>query len=468
MFVGRHVELKTLQGAYDSNKFEMVIIYGRRRVGKTTLLTHFAADKPTLFFTAQQQSAQNNLSDFSAVLAKHFDLPADIAFTSWKSALEFVAEKARNVPLLFIFDEFPYAAISDPSLTSVLQIAIDHFLSDTKLCLVLCGSDQGFMESDVLGKKSPLHGRRTVQIRLKPFDYLTAASMLPGVSDEDAFKYYACIGGVPYYLEQINTTASFRENIARLYFDPSGFLYEEPLMLLRQELREPSIYNSILRAIGSGANRQNEIADRAGITTSAAAKYLKTLQRLHIIERIVPFGESLERSRKGVYRFRDGCYDFWYSFVMPVVGDIEEGMGRIVARNIPEDMFSTYLGRRFERVCLEWLRQQSLNGDLSIQASGFGSWWGTDSTARQPIDIDIVAADRFSKTMIVGECKWRNEFDESEALSKLKDRAHCIKDFMPVQYWLFSKNPLSSMTLEKMKSAGNEQSVTMEELYQDR
>lgn len=465
MFVGRKAELEELERAYSSDEFEMVVVYGRRRVGKTTLLAHFSQGKPALFFTAQQQSPMNNLADFASAIADFFGLPSDIRFSTWKSALEFLAERAEDEPFLLVFDEFPYAAMNDGSLVSSLQIVIDHAFSNTKLCLILCGSDQGFMESEVLGKKSPLHGRRTSQIRVRPFDYVDAAKMVPSVNHLDAFRYYACIGGSPYYLSRIDETVSFKENIVRLFFDSAGFLYEEPLMLLRQELREPALYNSILRAIGSGANKQNEIADRAGIEAKAVNKYLRTLIRLDIVERVVPFGEDPERSRRGLYRLSDACYDFWYTFVMPVVGDIEEGMGRIVAENLPGEILATYLGKRFERVCLEWMRRQSMQGKLPIKASAFGQWWGTNPASREQDDIDVVAADRFARTAVLGECKWRNSFDESAALEKLRKREGCIKDLKVEQIWLFSKNPLSKGTAEKIEADARMRSITLADLY---
>lgn len=468
MFVGRENELEQLASAYKSKKFEMVVVYGRRRVGKTTLLTHFAQNKRALYYTAQQQSDHDNLADFSREIARHFSLPADLVFGSWESAFGFLSERAGEEDLLFIFDEFPYAAEANKSLASILQIAIDHGFTRTNACIVLCGSDQGFMESEVLGAKSPLHGRRTMQLRVRPFDYLTTARMLEHVSDEDAFKYYACVGGIPYYLAQIDQKLGFDENISRLFFSSSGFLYEEPMLLLRQELRSPSLYNSILRAMGSGANKQNEISDRSGIETTAVNKYLKTLVRLDIVERVVPFGENPETSKKSLYRFSDGCYDFWYTFVMPVVGDIEEGLGSVAVQAAFGQRLDTYLGKRFERVCLEWMRRQSLKGALPIAASGFGSWWGANPLTHAQDDIDVVAADRSSKEAIIGECKYRNSFDERMALERLHDRIACIKGYSVVGTWLFSKHVLSKKTISSMNAEPGLRSVTLSDLFAER
>lgn len=468
MFVGREEELNTLEKAYASESFQMVVVYGRRRVGKTTMLARFAEGKPALFFTAQQQADADNLSDFSREIARFFELPESLRFESWTGAFEFLADRARGDRFLLVFDEFPYAAAANKSLVSKLQVVIDHAFLKTQLCLVLCGSDQGFMESEVLGRKSPLHGRRTAQIRVRPFDYLTASRMIPEVGSADAFRYYACVGGVPYYLSQIDQRLSFRENIERLFFSTDGLLYEEPHMLLRQELREPAVYNSILRALGAGANRRSNIADRVGLAATATSAYLSTLERLDVIERIVPFGENPETSRKGIYRFADACYDFWYTFVMPNVGDIEEGAGRLVAEGLTDEVLSAYFGRRFERVCRQWFLREALAGRLPISASSFGSWWGADPATKTQENIDVLAADRQAKVLLAGECKWRNEFDETEALKKLRHRASLVKGYRASGLYLFTKHPVAEGTRCKMEAEADEYAISLDDLYLER
>lgn len=277
MFIGRERELAELNRLYAQGGFQMVVLYGRRRVGKTTLVSEFAKGKPTLFFTAKVQSNTLNLQDFSAKVYEHFGLPTGLgSFSSWQEALSFAARTAGGEHTVFVFDEFPYAASRDESLVSTMQVAIDHDFASTNVMLILTGSNQGFMEEKVLGlpdprgaradlgQKNPLFGRRTAQMRLEPFDYADAARMLPHSSTGDRVKYYACVGGTPYYLARIDEQQSFEENITRLYFSKSGLLYEEPMMLLRQELREPALYSSITGAIAGGANKPAEIADHVG------------------------------------------------------------------------------------------------------------------------------------------------------------------------------------------------------------
>ncbi|MBR3327103.1 MAG: ATP-binding protein, partial [Atopobiaceae bacterium] len=315
MFVGRQEELRRLERAYGTGTFQMVVVYGRRRVGKTTLISEFARNKRALFFTALEQADADNLADFTRALVEFFGLPGGVRFDSWRDALDYLCERATQERFVFVFDEFPYAAKRNGSLPSLLQVCIDHRLQATGAFVILCGSNQGFMESEVLGRKSPLYGRRTLQMKLGPLGYRDAAQMVPWATPDEAFRIYGCVGGVPYYLAQVRERRSLRENLRELYFDPAGFLYGEPGMLLRQELSEPAAYNSVLRAVAGGATRPKEIAERTKIERNSLAGYLTTLVSLGILERAVPFGESMERSKRGIYRIREAAFAFWYRFV---------------------------------------------------------------------------------------------------------------------------------------------------------
>ena len=467
MFVGRKRELETLGQAWTSGTFQMAVVYGRRRVGKTTLLTKFAEDKHTLWFTAQQQSDQGNLADFSVRIAEFFSLPAGTSFSSWSAALEFIAARQREERFLFVFDEFPYAAEAEGSLPSRFQVAVDHMLSNTGAVVVLCGSNQGFMESEVLGERSPLHGRRTLQLHLAPLGYLDAARMLPGTSPQEAMAYYGCVGGVPYYLAQINPRQNLRDNLGRLFFSTDGLLYEEPGMLLRQELRETALYSSVLRAMGSGATRSSQIADRSGVAATSLPSYLRTLESLGIVGRSVPFGEPLS-SKKGLWRLQDACWDFWYTFVMPTVQDIEAGAGELVAHNIPDAVLSTYLGRRFEEACREWLVTEALAGRLPFPAASFGSWWGTDPSAHEQADIDVVAGERYSRRALVGECKWRTSPNEAGAIETLRHRATLLSGWNVSDYYLFTREPASEGTRRAAESDPSLHLVDVEEMCRER
>ena len=457
MFVAREEELSVLQNMFSKNEFQMAVVYGRRRVGKTALLEKLSEGKQTLFFTAREQSSKANLKDFSHKIAETFELPPQVSsFNTWADALSFVATSAqnRNEQLLFVFDEFPYAAATDPALPSTLQVAIDHEFLKTNMLMVLCGSNEGFMESEVLGRKSPLYGRRNAQIRLMPFDCFDAAKMLSGVAPEDLVRYYATFGGTPYYLAQIDTSLPYEENAAHLLFSKFGLLYEEPLMLLRQELREPSLYNSILDAVAYGKTKPKQIAESAGMAITSVPKYLKTLETLGIIEKIAPFGEDAHKSRKCIYRMKDPFFAFWYRFVAPNIGAIESGAGAQVAHALLcEQNLTTYEDIQFERICEQWLTRLNKCGELGFLATNFGKWWGNNPAEHEEVDIDVIAANKQSSNIAFCECKWGNSFNETQALTTLQKRARMVKGYKNARYILFSKRPVSSATFEKYRNA---------------
>jgi len=443
MFVGREKELLSLEKLYNEDIFQMVVIYGRRRIGKTTLISEFISNKPAIFFTAQEVNDSLNLARFSKMVFRFFDMPESIGgFSNWIDAFDFLASRAKERRFILAFDEFPYAASANRSLKSIMQIAIDHTFKNTGIFMILCGSHVGFMENEVLGYKSPLFGRRTAQIKLDAFDYFDAGKMVSAFSNEDKLKIYSCIGGTPHYLAQIKPVESFEENIKRLFFDASGYLYNEPTMLLQQELREPAMYNSIVSAIAGGATRLNEISTKTGEDSPKVSKYLHTLLNLQIVRKIYPFGENQKNSRKGIYRIADNCYDFWYRFVFPNMPEIESGSGDMIAdANVFGTALSTYIGKPpFETICLQYLQRANRIGKLPFSATSFGSWWGTDPAEKTQTDFDVIAANRNEKQILLGECKWKSDISPVAETKKLMGKEHLLPEYKRRYYYLFTKN----------------------------
>ena len=470
MFIGRQAELQALEELYSKQGFQMVVLYGRRRVGKTALLSHFCTGKHALYFTAEQKNDFDNLRGFSEAIWSFFEDSTDRPpFETWKSAFNYIADHCEpGSRVVVVFDEFPYAAQAKPSLPSTLQIAIDHTFKQKNIMLALCGSNEGFMESEVLGYKSPLYGRRTAQIKLKPFDYQDAAKLLHGLAPEEQLAYYAAFGGTPYYLGLIDRSATFEANITKLMFTISGILYAEPQMLLRQELRDPSTYVSALDAIGAGATTPKRIAERAGIDQDAVSNYLSALMRLGLVQREVPFGEDPSRSRKGLYRLADPFFAYWYRFVSPRVGAIEAGLGEAAARQaVSGEAFSTYEGTQFELICKQWYIRQAQQGNTPFLPLEIGRWWGTDPTRRERVDIDLVAGSKPEHALYVGECKYRNSFDESEAIATLEHRATLGSGDERVHYALFMKGKPSEGTSRKARERDDLDVVTLEDIYRN-
>ncbi len=468
MFIGRQEELRDLQEGYDSGKFQCAVIYGRRRIGKTYLISHFTEDKPTIFFTAQEANDKINLSMFSDKVLSFFGMGnSGIEFKDWNSVFSFLAEKAKEQQFVLAFDEFPYACGANKAIPSILQNAIDHQFKEGKMFLILCGSHVGFMEKQVLGSKSPLFGRRTMQFRLTGFDYLNAAAMLGDISDEDKVKYYSCIGGTPHYLAQVNPKLPFEDNMKRLYFRPSGYLYSEPFMLLQQELREPAMYNSIISAIATGSSKLNEIMTKIDEDKTKVSRYINILMDMKILERKVPFGEDEKASRKGIYEIADNCYRFWYRFVFGNQAEIDAGIGGQLADEIVfGEALSAFIGKpAFEKICLQYMMQLNKDLKLPFLATSFGKWWGNDRIKREETDLDIVLGDKTKKKVIIGECKWRNEQISKSDIENWLSKNYLLPSYVERYYVYFSKSGYSEAAKSLAKENDKLKLLCIEDLY---
>jgi AAA+ ATPase superfamily predicted ATPase len=397
-----------------------------------------------------------------------FELPASTGdFRNWHDAFSFIAEKARMQRFILVIDEFPYLVTNNKSIKSILQNIIDHQLKETGLFLILCGSQIGFMEKEVLGAKSPLFGRRTAQFRLEGFDYYDAAKMLPGVSNMDKVRYYACVGGTPHYLGQIDPALTFEENIVDLYFEPQSYLYSEPAMLLRQELREPAVYNSVISAIATGASRLNEITTKIDEEAAKTSKYIKVLSDLRILRREVPFGENPERSRKALYQILDNCYRFWYRFVFLHSAGVETGTGRLIAENMVFPELPTFIGKpAFEYTCRQYIIRKNKERSLPFIATNFGSWWGTDNRTQLLSDIDVIADNKTQGEILLCECKWRNEPTDAGEVKRLLDKAYLMPGYSDYQFMFFTKSTYTEGALKLVSENSNLRLVTLDELFE--
>ena len=439
MFVGRERELESLQRLYASNSFQFGVVYGRRRVGKTKLLRQFTADKPDVFFfTAHETTLSENLDLLSRELAKTTpdDQPASYpVFRTLTEAFDEVFHRAASKRLVFVIDEYPYLAQSDPGASSALQALIDANQEDSKLLLILCGSSMTFMEHQVLGKQSPLYGRRTAQLRIDPFTLFDAAKMLPEASPTKAIELYAITGGIPLYLAQLDSAQSVEWNIAEKVFRQDAILYEEPRSYLQQETRSPSAYNSIVTAIAAGYVRPSEICDITRLTSSAVARYLDALIELKVVERVVPM--VVRNKKQVIYRVCDNLFRFWFKFVPRYTGTIEAGMGAAVAKRIMQEEFPTFVGPAFENVCRQWLMQEAAQGRLALLPKGIGSWWGTNPSTKREEEIDIVLEGADGE-LAFGECKWKNSPTDVDVLNQLLERSNLLPGSNK-SFFLFSK-----------------------------
>lgn len=442
-FVGREHDLAVLEGLYKAPGFQMPIIYGRRRVGKTTLIEQFAKDKRTIFFSARETTARENLRALSSAIAQASnggvstnDDMASPTFATFEDAFNHVFHLAKERRLLFVIDEYPYLANSEKSVSSVLQHFIDRQKNDSQLFLILCGSSMSFMEHQVLGYKSPLYGRRTAQIKVEPFRIGQAAKLLDGASPEDVVAWYGVVGGVPLYLSQYDTSLTLQDNLAAKVLRPDSFLYGEPDAFLQQEMRDPANYNAIIQAIAAGACRISEIADVTGIPTTSLPAYIKSLCELGIIKKNDPVVKA--KRKRGRYEIADNLFRFWYRFIPRYLTPLQVGREKEIARLICTDHLSTFLGPAFEQVCRQWVVDHSGTSDIPLVLD-IGSWWGTDPESREEADIDIVALCD-DGSMVVGECKWHNSQVGPSVVKTLEHRSRLVKGDGVQHLFVFSKS----------------------------
>jgi hypothetical protein len=462
MFIGREQELAELNELYEQDKFQLFVLYGRRRVGKTTLLNEFCKDKDTIFYSAEQSNNKLNLEKFSAQVFQFYGETTLEPFASWDNAWTYINERQADQRLILVFDEFPYLVRKNKALLSTLQHLIDHSLQFGKLFIVLCGSYMGFMEKEVLGAKSPIFGRRTAQLHMKSFDYKTSIRFLDGFSEEDKLKLYGAFGGTALYLQQIQTGKTFEENIKNAFLKVTAYLYEEPLLLLRQEVQEPGIYSAIIEAIATGATKANEIATKTGEEQAKCIKYINTLCELGILYKETPFGEK-ESARKTIYGISDFMFRFWYRYVFGNRTLLETGAQETVWQRRIQPNYNDYMGLVFEKVCKDYLYRKNSQGELPILFTSIGRWWGTNPKDRKQVEIDLIAEDDNSYLMC--ECKWRNEALGMSVLSELQRKADVFcKKRSQTWYILFSKSGFTKAVIEESLKDTSIILVDMQEL----
>lgn len=460
MFIGRDKELNALSTLYQSDKFEFVVIYGRRRVGKTALINHFMDDKKAIYFMGVESNEKQNLENLSKSILEYSNgIQSDSYFASYQAALEYVFKLAEKERIILAIDEYPYVARGSKSLASTLQFLIDKYKDTSKLMLILCGSSMSYMEDHVLAYKAPLYGRRTAQMKIMPFDFEESCRYFRYLSDEDKALIYGVVGGTPQYLLQMSDKLSVEENIKNTFLNPMSFLYEEPVNLLKQEVREPAIYTAIITAIATGHSRMSEIATKVGEDTNVCSGYIKNLINLGIIKKETPYGEKA--SKKSIYAIEDNMFYFWYRFVLDNTSVIVRGATDLVYKRI-EAQLSDYMGRVFEDICTQYLWKQLLAGNSPIEFVSLGRWWGNDPKLKCQAEIDIMG-EQDSHAALFAECKWKNENVDLEVLETLIGRSKLFH-YAKVHYYLFSKSGFTKGCMEKAEEMGNVTLVSYDDI----
>ncbi|MBQ1458484.1 MAG: ATP-binding protein [Butyrivibrio sp.] len=448
MFIGRERELQSLEKVYAKNGFGMTIIYGRRRVGKSTLITEFIKGKKAIFYTATKVGADRNLELFSKQVLDVVDPDySGLAFSSLENVLDILTKKVSesDEKIILVIDELPYWAEKDEALLSILQKYIDTQWLDKNIMLILCGSALSFMENKVLSEKSPVFGRRDSQIKLEAFNYRDAALFVPNYSSEDKAICYGVTGGVAKYLAMIDSSKSLDDNIKQLFFNTDGYLFDETKNLLTQEFSDVTLVNNIIEQVASGENALNIIASKVREKDSTVLYSLEKLIDVGLVEKKKCITEE-KNKKKTQYVLKDYMFKFWYEFIPKAVSVIEMGQGGLYYEKVVKPQLHAYMGSVFEEMCRYYTLEQGIQGVFGSFITQTGNWWGVqqlqDDTGKwyqQATDIDVVGISTVDNTAVIGECKFKNEKIDKNIYETLIGRSRLISGkYNITKYLLFS------------------------------
>ncbi len=437
-FIDREQELETLQDEYERRGSSLVILYGRRRAGKTTLITEFIRDKNALFFLASEESEAQNRSAFKEKAADFIDsaLLREASVSSWDTIFAAIMEHSFDSKPVIVIDEFQYIGKSNPAFPSVFQRIWEEQLKNKSVMVILCGSLISMMESQTLSYNSPLYGRRTAQIRLGQIPFRYYGEFFPGRNRKELIEMYAITGGVPKYIEVFSESKDIYRAIQKNVLNRSGYLYDEPHFLLQQEVSEIGSYFSVIKAIAAGNHKLAAISSALEVKATSLTKYLKTLIDLDILEREVPVTEEKpEKSKRGLYRIKDNYLRFWFAFVYPNMSFIESGNSRIVLDKIRKGLVTSHTAFVYEDVCREKMWDLNAEDVWPFHFSRIGRTWDGE------MEIDIAALDPEGGNLILGECKYWQEPVGLNVLRDLEKKAESVsweKQRRKVWYVLFS------------------------------
>ena len=471
MFVGRDRELRSLEEIYRKKTFGMTVIYGRRRIGKSTLISEFIRGKKAVSYTATKVGAARNMELFAKEVLSVLDPAyAEVKFPSIESVFDVITTKLGDEKLVLVIDELPYWAEKDEALLSILQKYIDTDWADKRLMLILCGSTLSFMEKKILSEKSPLFGRRDGQMKLEPFSYREAALFVPGYTAEDKAVCYGVTGGVAKYLAMLDPEKSLDDNIKRLFFSPDGYLFDEPRNLLAQEFSDTTLVNNVIEQIASGENTLNTIAGKIGEKEPTVLYSLERLIETGLVERRKCITDE-KNKKKTQYVLRDSMFKFWYAFIPRAYSVIEMGQGGLYYEKIVRPALHSFMGSVFEEMCRAYTLERGVQGRFGNFVTEVGTYWGTEQLEdegcrkyQQSADIDVVGLSSGDRTAVIGECKFRNEKLDSGTYGTLLRRAGLISArYRVTKYLLFSLGGFTQ-GLEELGRPDTEL-ISLEQMY---
>jgi hypothetical protein len=419
LFADRKQELQFLEQHYKTQTPELIVIYGRRRVGKTELALQFSKTKPHVYFLADRRPETELINELKQRMSLYLKDESfqKLAVKDWIELFQEFTKWNQNRHTIIIIDEFPNLIEANHAIPSIFQKIWDQNLKNTKTMLILLGSSITMMETEVLNYKSPLYSRRTAQWKLEPLKIHHLKPFFPNYDTEQLIHVYACTGGIPAYLLKFDPQTSFWQNVEQKILAKGEFLYEEAEFLLREELREPRNYSLILKAIAQGAKTYGEILTQTSMDKSILSKYTSVLEDLNFIKRNHPIAIK-PKPRKATYTIADNYLNFWFKYIFPNKTELETGNTQNILNKIKQD-YNTYLGHAFEQAVTELLTEMKTKNKLPFTFTTIGKWWYKDN------EIDLIALDEETQTATFLETKWStlNKQDCNRILQNLKTKA---------------------------------------------
>jgi len=437
-FVNRREELSILNTLYEKGGANLVIVCGRRRVGKTRLLLEFLKGKNGIYFYIPRGGMNTILSELSKVVEKDFF--TGFRFLEFRSFLEYLSRKFEEGTIVII-DEFQRLSEVEGAI-SLIQKFWDEKFSQQRAMLILSGSSIGLIEKVALKGDAPLYGRRTSTLWLKPLKFMDLQEWFPNFAPEDLVEIYSSFGGTPAYLEKVDENKSPEENIVNLILKKDGALHDEPEYLLLEELRVPNRYMDILTAISLGKCYLSGISDFTKIKRENLTTYLSSLETLNLISREYPVLTERKKSR---YVLTDPFFKFWFRFVNPNKAVLELGLEEKVWNNIKED-FNAYLGEVFEEIVKEYIVSKVKSGELEMDADVLGRW------QNEAEEIDFIAYSSREKEGMLFEIKWKelSYEDAKNIILRLIEKSLLVK-IKQKRYGVVAKR---IMKKEKLREEG--------------
>lgn len=450
-FVNRKKELEFLQREFNKAESSLIIIYGRRRIGKTALIKEFIKDKPAVYFLASEEQERENLLTLKNLIADYANQPLLKKGTdfSWEDLFMVFKDYQKEQKKVLVIDEFQYLGKVNKAFPSVLQRIWDQLLKDENIMVILCGSLIHMMESQALVYSSPLYGRRSGQIKMKQISFEHYGDFFADKSDKELIEFYAVTGGVPQYIEMFKNETDIYEGIKRNILSKESFLYEEPLFLLEREVSDITSYFSIIKTIAKGNHKLGKIASALGVPQTNLTKYLSTLINLDLIDRQVPITETNpEKSKKGLYFIKDHFIEFWFKFIYPYRNSLEMGDLQYVITRIKEHFNDTHVSFVYEKVSMEKLWIYNKENQFPFKIVKLGKWWNKSE------EIDIVGLNEETGDILFGECKYLNKEADEEIFYRLQQKARQVEWNKPNRkeyYVIFSKSGFSEKLIQFSK-----------------